>query len=308
MGMTNSPSASGATGPYLRRIRLTLGPLEEWRGQSSGQSSGRTLQFESDGTMDTLRVSGSFHKTIMGEPSPSTISVYNLARDTRDAIRAGMTKVTVLAGWRNTQMHVVFQGSVHSALSERNGAAIVTKITAAPGHGSLVRGVSSRTFFRGMSVRQAVKLLAGDLPGVLVIDSGIEGIPGALRGGSWTCAGKTRDALNQLAKEYGFSWHIDNGLFRALGNKALFGGVTDLSGNGGGLISVAPALNGPMQEGSGVKIKALYVPGITAGCGVRVNSAVSPGYNGVYRVHTVGIDLDSHGDAWTMDIDSETTR
>lgn len=288
--------------PYLRRIVVEFGPLEEWRGLATGQ----TVRFEGDGTMRGLHVSGSFQKTVMGMPSPSTLTVRNLSRDTRDAIREGMTRVTVRAGWQNKELHTVFQGSVLSAVSERSGADIVTKISAAPGHGALIKGISSRSFKEGTPVGEVVRALARDLPGVAVSASAVHGIPGAINKGGWSFAGQTKDALTQLANEYGFSWNIDNGAFKAVGDKAMFGGVTELRGNGGGLIGVTPLLGGPMQKRTGVKIKAVYIPGVTAGSGVRVASVVSPKLNGLYRVHTCDISIDSHSDAWTMDIDALT--
>lgn len=286
--------------PWLRRIVTTLGPLEEWRGKAKGE----VVQFESDGTPQGLKVVGAFQKTLMGMPSPSTISVFNLARDTRDAIRARLTKITVQVGWQNTELHTLFQGSVLSAISERNGADIVTKISALPGYGSLVRGVSSKTYAAGTPVREAVKDMAHDLPGLTVADSGIEGLDGQIGGGGWSYAGSTKDGLTQLADEHGFSWHVDDGKFKAVGDKARFGGYVELNGKDGGLISVTPTLTGPMQMQTGVKIKAIYVPGITCGSTVKVNSEISPKLNGEYRVHTINISVDAYSDQWTMDIES----
>ena len=294
------PVSGGALHPWLRRIVVTLGPLEEWRGQLSGE----VVRFESDGTPKGLKVTGTFQKTLMGMPSPSTISVYNLARDTRDAIRGSLTKISVQVGWQNTELHTLFQGSVLSAVSERSGADITTRISAIPGYGAMVRGVSSKTYAAGMPVKDVVKDLAADLPGLAVSDSGLAGLEGSLGSSGWSFAGSTKDGLTQLAGEYGFSWSIDDGQFRAVGDKASFGGFVELNGKEGGLISVVPALTGPLQVQNGVKIKAIYVPGIVAGSSVRVNSDVSPKLNGTYRVHTCDISIDAYSDQWTMDIDS----
>lgn len=289
-----------ASRPWLRRIVVTLGPLEEWRGMSSGQ----VVQFSSDGTPNGLKVSGTFHKTIMGMPNPSQISVVNLSRDTRNAIRGGLTKITVQLGWKNTDLHKVFQGSVLSAVSERTGADIVTKISAIQGFGALVRGVSSRTYEPGTPVADVVKSLAGDLPGLTVGGSGIEGIKGVIGPKGWSFAGSTKDALTQLANEFGFSWHVDDGAFKAVGDKAVFGGGASINGNDGGLISITPILSGPTQIQTGVKIKAMYVPGVQAGAYVRVSSVISPKLSGNYRVNTCTINVDAYSDQWTMDIDS----
>ena len=90
-----SQQSQNSTRPWLRTIRVTLGPLEEWRGLSQGE----VVRFESNGTPSGLRVECSLEKTIMGMPNPSQIKIYNLAQDTRNAIRGGLTKITVEAGW-----------------------------------------------------------------------------------------------------------------------------------------------------------------------------------------------------------------
>jgi hypothetical protein len=297
---SRQPAPGGAMRPWLRRIVVTLGPLEEWRGQKGGT----TVQMESDGTPNGLKITGTFSKTIMGMPNPSEVSVFNLAHDTRDAIRSSLTMIRVHVGWKNTEMHIVFQGSVLSAVSERNGVDIVTKISAIPGYGAMVRGTSSKTWAAGTPVKDVVKELAQDMPGLVIDDSGIEGVKGKIGGKGWTYAGNTKDALTELANEHGFSWHIEDGEFRAVGDKASFGGFVELNGQDGGLISVVPMLSGPQQQQTGVKIKAIYVPGVAAGSSVKVNSVVSPKLNGTYRVNTCNISVDSHSDQWTMDIES----
>ncbi len=289
---------------WLRRIVVTLGPLEEWRGLSSGT----VVRFESDGTPNGLKVTGSFHKSLMGQPETSTITVTNLARDTRDAIKGDLTKITVQTGWRGSDLHTLFQGSVQSAVHNRSGADVITRITALPGLGARERGTSAKTYAPGTPVKDVITDLASDMPGLQVSAVGIEGVEGIVGGKGWTHAGKTAEGLNRLSVEYGFSWHIDNGAFKAVGNKAAFGDVLELNGGNGGLVSVTPLLSGPMQRPSGVSIQALYVPGVSAGSLVRVNSTVSPGLNGAYKVNTVTVDIDSHSDQWNMNIESLTAQ
>jgi len=94
--------------PWLRKVLVTLGPLAEWQNKSAGS----TVQFASDGTMNGLRVSANIQKTLMGLPSPSTIKVYNLSDDTRNAVKKGLTKLTLQAGWENTNMATIYKGSI----------------------------------------------------------------------------------------------------------------------------------------------------------------------------------------------------
>ena len=65
--MAAEKKSSTPNRPFLRRIVVTLGPLEEWRGKSRGE----IVQFKSDGTLEGLRVTGTFQKTLMGSRSRS---------------------------------------------------------------------------------------------------------------------------------------------------------------------------------------------------------------------------------------------
>ena len=205
--MAAEKKSSTPNRPFLRRIVVTLGPLEEWRGKSRGE----IVQFKSDGTLEGLRVTGTFQKTLMGMPQPSQISIYNLSRDTRNAIKGSLTKITVEAGWNNTDLRKVFQGSIMSSSSERNGPDIVTKLVALPGYGSLVRGVSSVTFGAGTPVSVAAQKLASDLPGMTVQGGNFQGVAGNIGPRGWSYAGATKDGLTRLGEEHGFSWSVQDG-------------------------------------------------------------------------------------------------
>lgn len=286
--------------PWLRIIRVTLGPLEEWRGSTQGE----VVTWQSDGTLSGLRVTAGVQKTIMGIPNPSSISIYNLSREVRNGIKSSLTKITVEAGWSNTELRKVFTGSVLNAYSERSGSDIVTKLAALPGYGALVRGVSSHSAAPGSNVQDVVRTLAQDLPGVQVSQDAMPGVTGKIGANGWSYAGSTKDGLTQLADEYGFSWSVNDGELGVIGDKHMLPDFIDLNGVAGGLINIAPIVTGPLQVETGVKIKALYLPGINAGSSIRVTSDINPRLNGVYRIHTLGINIDAYDETWTMDIES----
>lgn len=288
--------------PWLRRLIVTIGPVEEWRGSSGG--SGDVLRFESDGTQDNLKIVASVSKTVMGSPQPSNIAIYGLSRQTRNSIQRSLTKITIEAGWDNTEIHKVFQGSVVSVVSERQGADIVTKINAIPGYGALIKSTTSVNYAPNSTVQAALKDLGGKLPGVAVSDANIKEVEGEFGPGGWSYAGTTKDGLTSLANEFGFSWHIEDNALCAVGDKAKFDGVVILEGNQGGLITVTPIMQGPLQVQTGVKIKGIYVPGVQPGGTVRVRSTVSEGLDGDYRVHTAKYSLDPCSDAYTMELES----
>lgn len=285
--------------PWLRRLVVTLGPLEEWRG-----ASGQGIEIKSDGTLQTLRIAATVQKTIMAQPMPSQISVYNLSEETRNALKRSLTKITLQAGWENTELRTVFQGSVLNAFSERNGPDIVTKIIALPGYGALVRGVSSAAFGPGAPAITAVTKLAQDLPGVNVSAANMYGITSNLGPQGWAFAGATKDGLTRLAEEHSFSWSIQDGNFVALGDTVALPSRVNLNGENGGLINVAPLLNGPLQMQIGVKIRALYIPGTAPGSAVQVTSQINKGLSGIYRIHTSSVSLDTQAETWYMDLQS----
>lgn len=290
--------------PWLRKLVITLGPLEEYKNAAEGN----IIQFVSDGTQNGLRAVCNINKTVQGMPSPSTINIYNLSRDTRNGIQRTLTKVTVEAGWENTELHKVFQGSVMSVTSERQGSDIVSKLTCLQGYGSLARSIASVSYAGGLPVASAVKDLGGRLEGVTINDANLKDVEGTFGAGGWSFAGSTKDALTELSNEYGFSWTIDDGALQAVGDKAVFNGQVVLDGNEGGLFLAAPTLQGPMQIQTGIKIKALYVPGVRPGATVKLQSALDEGLNGTYRIHTANFNLDAYTDAWTMDLEALTPR
>lgn len=297
----SSGKSRASSTPWLRKIKVQLGPLEEWRGEGRGS----ILEFSSDGTRTGLRVKCSINKTMMGMPSPSTITIYNLSSDTRNAIARSLTKCTVFAGWENTDMQRVFSGSVMSVINERSGPDITSKLSVLPGYGSLARGYTAITFGPGTPCQAVVQRLAQDLPGMSAPNGNLQGVEGNIGACGWSFAGPTKDGLNQLASEYGFSWTCDDGAVRAMGDTFSLGDYVELDGAHGGLINITPTFEGPMQMQTGVTIKALYVPGITVGSTVKVVSYLNEKYNGTYKVHQINISMDAYSDDWSMTITSK---
>jgi len=288
--------------PYLRRIVCTIGPVSDWIGAKAGFSD--TLRFESDGTPEALRVNASIQKTLMGMPDPSKIDIYNLSEATRNAMRNSLTEITLEAGWRNSELHKVFKGSVLSVQSQRSGPDIVTSVTALPGLGAIAQAAVTKTYAAGMPVRDVVRDIGEQITGIEVKAQMLKDIPGVIGKGGWSFAGSAKDALTELANEYGFSWSVDDNLLMAVGDTAKFDGMIELDGESGALINVAPMLQGPMQLQTGVSINAIYAPGVIPGTTVRVKSTIAGALSGDYRIHTARYNLDCYSDSWTMALES----
>ena len=286
--------------PWLRKIRVTIGPLEEYRGVKNGP----VVQFLSDGTLNGLRVSANIQKTIMVIPQPSVIDVYNLSVDTRNAIKKSLTKLTLEAGWKNTDLRTVFQGSVVNVTSEKKGPDVVTHIMCLPGYGALAQGASSATFGPATPITTVIEQIGKDLPGVTVDKSNFRGVEGKIGGRGLSCQGTTKQALTDLAEEYGFSWSINDGKLVCIGDRFQLPSTYRFDGVKSGLVSITPILTGPFQITTGVRIKALYIPGISVGSSVEIASTLNKSLSGSYRVHTLNIAMDAYSDVWTMDLES----
>ena len=285
---------------WLRRMRVTLGPLEEYKDAKKGS----TIQFVSDGTFNGLRVTASIQKTIMVLPQPSVIDIYNLSSDTRNAIKKSLTKITLEAGWRNTDYRTVFQGSVVSVYSEKQGADIVTHLLCLPGYGAVIQGASSATFGPATPITTVIEQLGKDLPGVIVDQKNFKGCEGRIGGRGWSCHGTTKQALTDLAEEYGFSWSIDDGKLVCIGDRFMLASSYTFDSERSGLISITPVLSGPFQITTGVRIKALCIPGLTVGSSIKIDSKLTEKFSGTYSIHNATISMDAYSDTWTMDIEN----
>lgn len=294
---------------YLGRVlQLTIEPVQ------GGTSA---LRYTTNGTPQEIRFSAQIHKSIMGEPNPSSINIWNLSPKTRNDLRTGGARnVTLEAGYANKPLATVFEGSMLNCMTTRSGPNVITSLKLLQGFNALSTRWYNPTFAGGTSVRQAVIALGRQLPNVTVNDANLVGVKGYFGPRGWAFAGSIRDALTQLANEYGFSWQIDNGVlyciddFSSLPNMVLLEGSPRLINNYnedvrfGPLMQVTPLFMSPAQTQIGVKIRALFVPGILAGCKVKVMSGVDETLDGIYRVHTAAYNLDAYTSTFTMELDS----
>lgn len=277
---------------FLRYAELIIGPLADWQG---GGSSGEAIRIIADGTQENLRVAFNANKGITGSPNKIDIAVWGLSQKTRMAIRGNLTKVQIIAGYSSSaaSLGLVATGGILSAIPERQGPDIVLKMTALDGFGGMVRGAYSRAFDGQTPVAAVVKDIAGALPGVTV---GLIDVDGNLFQKGQQFSGSTTDQLNSLADQYGFSWSVQDGVFQAVSDKRDTG-RSFLFTSDNNLINASPLLNGPMADNVGVEIVAKFDARMKPGDQMVVRSSVNPMLDGSYKVTSVNLQFDSHGQA-----------
>lgn len=284
-----------------RELELFIGPFQEWRGQKQVGA----IKLVSNGNIDTLRIDADINKTITSAFNSATITIYNLSKETRQAIRKSGVRISIYAGYEGYAKEVAFSGGIMSSVSWRQGPDIITRIFCLAGGGPLARSTTSKTYTYGVPVADVVKEIAGTIPGVVADKKNIN-VQGTIGYAGWSFAGMTKDALDKLAYQFGFSWSINDGQFVAVQDKKNIGGRVLLN-SANGLRKVSPRLTGLMQIQEGVDIQASYYPNVNPGNVVTVRSEMQPDLNGSYEVHTVDYRLAPKTDAWEMNITSFTT-
>ncbi len=277
---------------FLRYCELTVGPLADWQG---GGPDAQALKIRADGTAGNLRVTFSAAKSIGGDPNKTEVTIYNLSANTRQAMRGNLTRVQVVAGYDSNPSGaaVVAVGALSQAVSVRQGADIVTKLTVLDGFGGMVRGAVSRSYSGSTQLEQVVREAAATMPGIKIDKVQVVG---RLPGKGIHLAGPATSQLNKLADQFGFSWSIQNGVLQAVMDDADTGDVWSFS-SANNLISCTPLLNGPTPGQSGIEITAKFEARPKPGDRMVVQSSINPRLSGTYKATSVTLNFDSHGPA-----------
>ncbi len=294
--------------PWLRQVEVYIGPLQEWQGQGD---RARAVKIVGDGTTSNLRVRFEIRKSIMSTASPSHIYLYNLGRASRESLQAGSQDaiqqkgalVELRVGWNNVKLQTIFSGTLYGVTATREGTDIVTTLISLAGYGGVSRSILSQTWAGGAKLSNIVRSMAGQIPGVTI--GSIDITEYSLGNQGLSTVGLTKDALDTLARTYGFSWWIDRGVFYAVDDqKALQVGQAVISHKNGTLLRAEPMLSGPFQKQSGVTIRAVLNPSVNPGQTVKLESAVNPKLDGSYKVHSLTQAGDTHSSDWDMTIES----
>ncbi len=187
-----------------------------------------------------------------------------------------------------------------SVVVERSGADIITHLNGLDGQSNLLRSVVSQSFEQQVELKEVIKKIAASIEGVGVNPDDIN-IDGKTGYSGIVASGNARAVLDKLGQQYGFNWFIENGNFKAVGDKKAFSNIVVLDSSSR-LKKVAPLLSGPAQAQIGVDIQAMYVPGVSLANTVKVKSSVNPLLDGTYKIHNADFDLDTRSNSWDMSL------
>ena len=145
--------------------------------------------------------------------------------------------------------------------------------------------------------------LASQIPGVTIGEINVPSV--AMNNQGYSDGGAVKDVLDRLAKDYGFTVCIDNGIFYAVTDgKGRAGAIPVISYKNGFLKRVEPILVSFLQMNSGVMIQSLIDPRVNIGGLVQVESEINPQLNKTYQVHNYNATGDTHGNEWALRLES----
>jgi hypothetical protein len=290
--------------PFMRSLILYV-----WPGPVVG-SLASAMKFVGDGSRDTFYMRFRINRQLIGMPAESEICLKNLKPETRQALVNQQCSLRLDAGWANMAApSMIFLGNLLAAVSERQGPDIGTTLKCMCGAPAIVESFITQTYAAGTPVNVVAVDLAGRLPGITVDKARISPALATQRigFGGLSFAGMTRDALDRLSNQYGFSWSIQDGVFQAVADGQSLGkAALKLSSKDGTLISALPILYGPLQFVTGLKAKALMVPSVLPGDSVNIHSDILQKQlnDQNWKVHFATYQGSTNEDEWTMTLES----
>jgi hypothetical protein len=291
-------------GVFIREAQLFILPLSEAQG---GGPVDQAVVINSKGRKDDLRIDFRIRKNLVatGMPNSIEVSVYNLSHATRQLLSKSATNIEFQVGYQegNVKLQTVAKGGIASVVTVREGADYRTTIFCYDGLDGLAQAVSQKAFVGNTILNNIVQELAKDIAGVEVsevdikIDSGIVvGTKGRV------FSGATPSILDKLAREFGFNWFIQNGVFKALQDGFVGGQTYRIGSDTGNLLSATPTVDNINQVVSGIDIQTVLDPRINAGDSVTLVSKINDFINGTYQTTFVTHIGDTHGQVWQTNI------
>ena len=278
-------------------LEIYIGPFSEWKQQKLDKN--QAIKLVSNGNVDTLRISASISKSIAPIEDTATIQIYNLSEDTRNALRRGLS-VNIFAGEEGREKELVYKGGITRSLSVKNGPDIITTISCLTAQGGILMAKTAKSFSEGVEIKDIVAELASSIEGIVVDMANID-VSGQTGYSGFTFIGQTKDALNNLARQYGFTWSIDNGVFKAK-KDGIYTPSNIILSDSNVLRKVSPRTDGPWSLQEGVDILARYMPNVGPWKQVKVISGINRQMSDTYSCHQIDYSLAPKSNEWDMHI------
>lgn len=240
-----------------------------------------------------FKIAFSFTKDITADsPAVGQVQLYNLSPSRRQDLaqyqyRDRHIQVQLSVGYLTTGLKLLFSGSLSRVTLAKQGTEIITALEVADGGYAFRTATISRAV---TSKEDAFTAAAGTMQGVRKGTQTKQrplGRPKIMTGFSFDELRKLRHEDEQV--------YIDNGQLHIVKRNEVHNGTAELISADTGLMET------PVIDDKDIlTFKCVLNPNISVGYQIALESAVSPGLNGVYRVEGITYSGESDTGDWSM--------
>lgn len=264
--------------------------------------------------LSSLRIKFAIKKTDGQTPNTADITIYNITPDVASRIRKEFSSIAIQAGYASN-FGIVFAGTIKQVrIGREQGTETFILISASDGDIAYNGAVVNATLAAGSSQTDQVAISAqataplGATLGPMVPGNGVRLPRGKVM------YGLARDYLRHSARALGASWSIQNGKIQFVALTGVLPSQMVVLNSKTGLVGT------PEQTADGIKVRCLLNPLLQIGGKVHINQSdiaeaalpdtpkdavvnkpVTIQHDGVYRILTVEMAGDTHGNDWYAD-------
>jgi len=209
--------------------------------------------------IEGLRIKFEIVKTIEATPNRAVISVYNMNHSSESKIHNEYDEVVLNAGYADNHQ-MIFRGNIQYVFQHRDRADTIIEIEAADGDKDYRQAVMNETLAAGTSHSQIVDRAVASFQAGTIKGHVQAGEKKRIRGK--VLSGSTRDILNDLSRESGANWSIQNGQLDFVSTEDVLPGEAVVIRADTGM------LEAPEANDKGIVVKTLLNPSI------RINGAI----------------------------------
>ena len=237
---------------YKRAVEIVVG------------KEGKGLIFGHGDANRRLRVVFEVTKTLASEPNEAIVKIYNLNEQHYSALKNEYEDLLLNAGYEGN-MQLLFRGNIRHVDRYRDGLDWITEIDCGDGDKDFRKAIMNTTLAAGTSDQQLVDKAIGSFS--TTKKGYTKGVKSAKRTRGKVVSGNTRTVLNDIARQHGATWSIQDGKLQIVETD----GVLDteaivLNWNTG-------LLEPPKQTEQGIDVKCLLNPFMQINGRVKLDNA-----------------------------------
>jgi hypothetical protein len=248
------------------------------------------------GDEPSLRVQFKVVKTNTQDPNTCDLTIYNLSKESRDAIAKRHIACVLKAGYRGN-VHQIFAGDLTYGQSVLNGSDWITTLQCGDGAQALKKARVSKGLKGPISVTDALDHVVKSFEALGVGAGNARQATGAAKFQTGVALhGQASRQLDKLATKLGYEWSIQDGQLQLIKRGDTLAGQAIVLEPGTGLVG------SPEQgEDGNLRVTSLLQPELVPGRQIRVHSAEVDGF---YKVEKTTFTGNSWGAEWYATVEA----